>query len=196
MCTGGAYDARAMRAAILQEYGATPVRRRVRRARGRAVVVDVLAAGLNPIDLRIASGTLAARRARAAERRRLGGHRPHRRRAARVLRLERGVAGRARRGPPQERSRSPTAVDDAARDRLRDRRAGGVARARQARLGRGRDACSCSAPAGPVGAIAVQLARLRGAGRVVAASRRPVRWTRRRRDARPGRLRATSSSTS
>src|SRR3954464_8708182 len=60
MC--GRIDSRPpMRAAVLHEYGATPVVEDVGEPEGE-LVVDVLAAGLNPIDLRIASGTLAARR--------------------------------------------------------------------------------------------------------------------------------------
>ena len=52
-----------MRAAVLHAYGETPVVEAFAdpAASDGQSVVDVLAAGLNPIDLRIASGTLAAR---------------------------------------------------------------------------------------------------------------------------------------
>jgi NADPH2:quinone reductase len=53
-----------MRAAVLTEYGRTPEVTDFDepRAADDQVVVDVRAAGLNPIDLRLASGTLPARR--------------------------------------------------------------------------------------------------------------------------------------
>ena len=53
-----------MRAAIVREYGAVPAVDDFEdpRPADAQVVAEVTAAGLNPIDLRIASGTLAARR--------------------------------------------------------------------------------------------------------------------------------------
>src|SRR4051794_29113773 len=47
-----------MRAAILREYGTTPDAGDFREPEGGGVVIDVLAAGVNPIDLRTATGAL------------------------------------------------------------------------------------------------------------------------------------------
>ncbi|MEA2123758.1 MAG: hypothetical protein QOI80_540, partial [Solirubrobacteraceae bacterium] len=157
-----------MRAAVLHEYGATPRVGDFAEPEGD-LVVDVLAAGLNPIDLRIASGTLPARRpdlpsvvgsegiGRTADGRR-------------VYFSGAAVAERAAASEPLE---VPDGVDDA------EALAYGVAGLAawlaldKARLQEGETVLVLGA-SGPVGAIALQLARLRGAGRVVAAARREV----------------------
>ncbi len=79
-------------------------------------------------------------------------------------RARRRAGGRARRDPRRRRRRGGA--------RLRDRGPGRVAGARQgARWPTGETVLVLGA-SGPVGAIAAQLARLRGAGRVIEASRR------------------------
>ncbi len=157
-----------MRAAVLHEFGATPVVEEAAEPEGE-LVVDVLAAGLNPIDLRIASGTLAARRpelpyvvgsegiGRAPDGRRVYFTGP-------------ALAERAAASEPVE---VPDGVDDG------EALAYGVAGLAawlaldKAQLAPGESVLVLGA-SGPVGAIALQLARLRGAGRVVAAARRAV----------------------
>lgn len=157
-----------MRAAILREYGATPEVGDWAEPDGE-LVVDVLAAGLNPIDLRIASGTLAARRpelpsvvgsegvGRTPDGRRVYFNGP-------------ALAERATAAEPVE---VPGGIGDA------EAVAYGVAGLAawlaldKARLQEGERVLVLGA-SGPVGLIALQLARLRGAGRVVAAARREV----------------------
>lgn len=162
-----------MRAAILREYGATP---RLGEAAepvpgAGELLVDVLAAGLNPIDLRIASGTLAARRpplpslvgsegvGRTADGRRVYFG------ASSGSLAERATVSEA------ETAEVPDGVGDA------EAIAYGIAGLAawlsldKARLAEGETVLVLGA-SGPVGRIAVQLARLRGAGRVIAASRR------------------------
>jgi NADPH2:quinone reductase len=157
-----------MRAAVLHEYGAVPEVGEFDEPVGE-LVVDVLAAGLNPIDLRIASGTLPARRpelpcvvgsegiGRTADGRR-------------VYFTGASLAERAAATEPVE---VPDGIDDA------HAVAYGVAGLAawlaldKARLVEGERVLVLGA-SGPVGSIAVQLAKLRGAGRVVAAARREV----------------------
>jgi NADPH2:quinone reductase len=157
-----------MRAAVLHEYGATPSVEEFAEPEGD-LVVDVLAAGLNPIDLRIASGTLANRRpdlpyvvgsegiGRTADGRR-------------VYFTGAALAERAAASEPVE---VPEGVDNA------DALAYGVAGLAawlaldKAQVEVGERVLVLGA-SGPVGAIALQLAKLRGAGRVVAAARREV----------------------
>jgi NADPH2:quinone reductase len=157
-----------MRAAVLHEYGATPSVEEAAEPEGE-LVVDVLAAGLNPIDLRIASGTLAARRPELPYV--VGsegvGRTPDGRR---VYFNGAAVAERAAASEPVE---MPEGVDDA------EAVAYGVAGLAawlaldKARLAEGETVLVLGA-SGPVGNIALQLARLRGAGRIVAAARREV----------------------
>jgi NADPH:quinone reductase-like Zn-dependent oxidoreductase len=159
-----------MRAAILREYGATPQVGEFEAPDGE-VVVDVLAAGLNPIDLRIASGTLAARRpplpcvvgsegvGRTADGRRV------------YFGSSSGSLAERAAVPAEELVEVPEGIEDA------HALAYGIAGLAawlaldKARLTEGETVLVLGA-SGPVGAIAVQLARLRGAGRVIAASRR------------------------
>ena len=159
--------------------------RRLRRARAASVVVDVLAAGLNPIDLRIASGTLAARRPELPSVVGSRGRRAGRRTAAASTSDSSGgsLAERAA-VPAEELVEVPDGVDDA------DAVAYGVAGLAawlaldKARLAEGETVLVLGA-SGPVGAIAVQLARLRGAGRGDRrASRRAAPTHRRSRRAR------------
>jgi NADPH2:quinone reductase len=157
----------AMRAAVLHEYGATPSVEEFAEPEGE-LVVDVLAAGLNPIDLRIASGTLPARRPELPAL--VGsegiGRTPDGRR---VYFTGAALAERAAANEPVE---VPDGVDDA------EAVAYGVAglaaylALEKARVADGETVLVLGA-SGPVGLIAVQLAKLRGA-RVVAAARREV----------------------
>lgn len=157
-----------MRAAVLHDFGATPVVEDHDEPSGETVV-EVLAAGLNPIDLRVASGTLAARRpslpsvvgsegiGRTADGRRVYFNGP----------------SLAERAPTAECVEVPDGVGDV------EAVAYGVAGLAawlaldRARLAEG-DRVLVLGASGPVGAIALQAARLRGAGRVVAAARRQL----------------------
>ncbi|MEJ7894271.1 MAG: zinc-binding alcohol dehydrogenase family protein [Solirubrobacteraceae bacterium] len=161
-----------MLAAVLWEYGATPEVGEFPEPGGE-VLVDVLAAGLNPIDLRIASGTLAARRpelpcvvgsegvGRAADGRRV------------YFGASSGSLAERATVPEVEAVAVPDGVGDA------EAIAYGIAGLAawlaldKAQLVAGERVLVLGA-SGTVGRIAVQLARLRGAGRVVAAVRRPV----------------------
>ncbi len=157
-----------MRAAVLHAYGTTPEVGDADEPAGD-VVVDVLAAGLNPIDLRIASGRLAARRPElpAVVGSEGIGRTPDGRRV-----YFSGPA-LAERAPATDCVEVPDGVADP------DAIAYGVAGLAawlaldKARLAEG-DRVLVLGASGPVGSIAVQAARLRGAGRVVAAARREV----------------------
>lgn len=157
-----------MRAAVLHSYGATPVVEDADEPTGDDVV-EVLAAGLNPIDIRVASGTLPARRPSLPA---VLGHEGIGR-TADGRRVYFGGAAFAERAAATDCVEVPDGVDDA------DAIAYGVAGLAawlaldRARLSEGERVLVLGA-SGPVGAIALQLARLRGAGRVVAAARRPV----------------------
>jgi NADPH2:quinone reductase len=160
-----------MRAAILREYGATPEVGEWQEPEGD-LVVDVVAAGLNPIDLRMASGTLAARRTELPSV--VGSEGIGRTDDGRRVYFDASSGSFAERaavkGDPVE---VPDGVGDA------EAVAYGVAGLAawlaldKARLSEGERVLVLGA-SGPVGAIALQLARLRGAGRVVAAARRAL----------------------
>lgn len=159
-----------MRAAVLHDYGATPVVGEFPEPEGK-VVVDVLAAGLNPIDLRIASGTLPARRpelpsvvgsegiGRTADGRRV------------YFGTSSGSFAERTAVPEAELVEVPDGVGDA--EALAYGIAGLAAclALEKSRLAAGETVLVLGA-SGPVGAIAAQLARLLGAGRVIEASRR------------------------
>lgn len=161
---------RLMRAAVLHEYGATPVVGEFADPQGD-VVVEVLAAGLNPIDLRIASGTLPARRPElpcvvGSE----GvGRTPDGRRV--YFGSSSGSLAERAAVPPAELVEVPDGIGDA------EALAYGIAGLAawlaldKSRLAEGETVLVLGA-SGPVGAIAAQLARLRGAGKVIEASRR------------------------
>jgi NADPH2:quinone reductase len=156
-----------MRAAVLHEYGATPVVEDAAEPEGE-LVVDVLAAGLNPIDLRIASGTLAGRRpdlpyvvggegvGRAADGRRVYFTGP-------------ALAERAAASEPVD---VPDGVDDAEAVTYGIAGLAAYLALDKARVADGETVLVLGA-SGPVGSVAVQLAKLRGA-RVIAAARREV----------------------
>jgi NADPH2:quinone reductase len=156
-----------MRAAVLHEYGATPSVEEFAEPEGE-LVVDVLAAGLNPIDLRIASGTLAGRRqelpyvvgsegvGRTAEGRR-------------VYFTGAAIAERAAASEPVE---VPDGVDDAEAVIYGIAGLAAYLALDKARVADGETVLVLGA-SGPVGLVAVQLAKLRGA-RVIAAARREV----------------------
>lgn len=162
--------ANAMRAAILREYGATPEVDEFPAPEGE-LVVDVLAAGLNPIDLRIASGQLAARRPALPSV--VGSEGVGRTADGRRVYFGSSGGSLAERAsvPPEEAVEVPDGLGDA------EAIAYGIAGLAawlaldKARLAPGETVLVLGA-GGTVGAIAVQLARLRGAGKVVAASRR------------------------
>ena len=156
-----------MRAAVLHEYGSTPVVEEFADPEGD-VVVDVLAAGLNPIDLRIATGTLGNRTDGV----------PYVPGTEGIGRTSDGRrvyftgAALAERAAASELVEVPDGVEDA------HALAYGVAGlAAYLALDKGRPAAGETVlvlgASGPVGAIAVQLAKLRGA-RVIAAARREV----------------------
>jgi NADPH2:quinone reductase len=157
-----------MRAAVLHEYGATPVVEDFADPEGDDVV-EVLAAGLNPIDLRIASGTLPARRPELPSV--VGSEGIGRTQDGR--RVYFNGAALAERAAASDLVEVPDGVGDA------EAVAYGVAGLAaylaldKARVAEGESVLVLGA-SGPVGAIALQLARLRGAGRVVAAARREV----------------------
>lgn len=157
-----------MRAAILREYGQAPAVGEADEPVGD-VVVEVLAAGLNPIDLRIASGTLAARRPELPAV--VGSEGIGRTEDGRRVYFS-GPA-LAERAPAGDCVEVPDSIGDA------DALAYGVAGLAaflaldKAQLVAGERVLVLGA-SGPVGAIALQLAKLRGAGRVVAAARREV----------------------
>ncbi len=158
-----------MRAAVLHEYGATPVVEDWDDPADDDGWVDVLAAGLNPIDLRVASGTLAARRPELPAV--LGSEGIGR--TADGRRVYFTGASFAQRAAARDCVEVPDGVGDA------HAVAYGVAGLAawlaldRARVAEG-DRVLVLGASGPVGAIALQLARLRGAGRVVAAARRSV----------------------
>ncbi len=159
-----------MLAAVLHEYGATPVVEEFPDPDG-VVVVDVLAAGLNPIDLRIASGELAARRPELPSV--VGSEGVGRTADGRRVYFGSSSGSLAERAvvPSDESVEIPDGVGDA------EALAYGIAGLAawlaldKARLAEGETVLVLGA-SGPVGAIAAQLARLRGAGRVIEASRR------------------------
>ena len=164
---------RGVRAAILRDYGRTPeVGDFEEPAAGEGeLLVDVLAAGLNPIDLRIASGTLAARRpelpsvvgsegiGRTADGRRV------------YFGASSGSLAERAAVPEAEIVEVPDGVGDAAAVAYGIAGLAAWLALDKARLAEGETVLVLGAT-GPVGAIAVQLARLRGAGRVIAAARR------------------------
>ena len=162
-----------MRAAILHEYGAIPRLGEAPEPEPAAgeLLVAVLAAGLNPIDLRIASGTLAARRPRLPGV--VGSEGVGRTADGRRVYFGASSGSLAERAavPEAETVEVPDGVGDA------EAIAYGIAGLAawlgldKARLAEGETVLVLGA-SGPVGRIAVQLARLRGAGRVIAASRR------------------------
>lgn len=159
-----------MRAAILREYGAVPEVGEAGDPSGDDVV-EVLAAGLNPIDLRIASGELAARRPELPSV--VGSEGVGRTPDGRRVYFGSSSGSLAERAavPPGEAVEVPDGVGDA------EAVAYGIAGQAawlaldKARLREGETVLVLGA-SGTVGAIAVQLARLRGAGKVIAASRR------------------------
>ena len=157
-----------MRAAVLHEYGAVPVVEDASEPTGDDVV-EVLAAGLNPIDLRVASGTLAARRPELPAV--LGNEGIGR--TADGRRVYFTGASFAERAEARDCVEVPDGIDAV------DAVAYGVAGLAawlaldRARVSKG-DRVLVLGASGPVGAIALQMARLRGAGRVVAAARREV----------------------
>ena len=165
-----------MRAAILREYGATPELGEFDDpvAGDGQVVADVLAAGLNPIDLRIASGTLAGRRpelpyipggegiARLPDGRKIYFDRtvhPYGAFAERVL-LE---AGHGVEVPDGSRTRTPSATASPAWRRW-------LSLDRRGQLQPGETVLILGA-SGVVGLIGVQVAKLLGAGAVIGAAR-------------------------
>ena len=163
---------RPVRAAILRDHGQTPEVADADEptASEGETVVGVLAAGLNPIDLRIASGTLAARRPQLPAV--VGSEGVGRLSDGRRVYFGTSGGSLAERAavPLSELVEVPDGVGDA------DAVAYGIAGLAawlsldKARLAEGETVLVLGA-SGPVGLIAVQLARLRGAGRVIAAAR-------------------------
>jgi NADPH:quinone reductase-like Zn-dependent oxidoreductase len=162
-----------MRAAILREYGATPELGDFDEPRpgDGEVLVDVLAAGLNPIDLRIASGTLPARRPELPSV-------PGSEGVGRTPDGRRVYFG-AGSGSLAERAAVPVAETVEVPDGVGDAEAvpygiaglaAWLALEHKARVAPGETVLVLGA-SGPVGLIGVQVAKLLGAGRVVAAAR-------------------------
>ena len=165
-----------MRAAILREYGATPGIGDFddpQPGEGR-IVLDVLAAGLNPIDLRMASGQLAGRRPPLPSV--VGSEGIGRTPDGRRVYFDSSVA-------PFGALAERTLVQDAdlpeVPEGLEDAHAvcygiaglaAWLALERRAQLTAGETALILGA-SGVVGLIGVQAARLLGAGRVIAAAR-------------------------
>ena len=158
-----------MRAAVLHSYGAVPEIGEAEEPTGD-LVVDVLAAGLNPIDLRIASGTLAIRPELPSV---VGSEGIGRTEDGRRVYFGRSSGSLAERAAVAEAEavEVPEGIGDA------EAVAYGIAGLAawlaldKARLVQGERVLVLGA-SGTVGRIAVQLARLRGAGEVIAASRR------------------------
>jgi NADPH2:quinone reductase len=165
-----------MRAAVLHELGSEPVLEDFDgpAAGDGELEVEVLAAGLNPIDLRVASGTLADRRppvpsvvgsegiGRTADGRRVyfsGAVRPHGSIAERTVVTAGGVFE-----VPEDLEPAHAVCYGIAGT------AAWCAVERRGRLQEGETVLVLGA-SGVVGLIAVQVAKLLGAGRVVAAAR-------------------------
>jgi NADPH2:quinone reductase len=160
-----------MRAAILHRHGAAPEPGEFDEPTG--TVVEVLAAGVNPIDLRIASGKLAGRRPPLPSV--VGSEGVGTLDGRRVYfdRVEAPFGAFAERAPvdPGELVDVPDGLDDA--HALCFGIAGlaaWLAVERRGQLQEGETVLVLGA-SGMVGMIAVQVARLLGAGRVVAAAR-------------------------
>lgn len=157
-----------MRAAVLHEYGAAPVVEEAPEPAGDPVV-DVLAAGVNPIDIRVASGTLAARRPELPA---VLGHEGIGR-TADGRRVYFTGAAFAERAVAADCVEVPDDVDDAPAIACGVAGLAAWLALDRARVAEG-DRVLVLGASGPVGAIALHLAKLRGAGRVVAAARRAL----------------------
>ena len=163
-----------MRAAILREYGSVPELGEFDEPAG--TVADVLAAGLNPIDLRLASGELARPPLPAVAGKEgialLGGRRVY---------FDSGGAFAERVAlDPAEVVDVPDALEDAHAVCFGVAGlAAWIALEQRAQVREGETVLILGA-SGTVGMIAVQVARRLGAGRVVAAARNKARLERAR----------------
>ncbi len=167
-----------MRAAVIESYGQGPVVRQFEdpEAREGLLAVEVVAAGLNPVDLRIATGTYHGLRPDP----------PYVTGREAIVRLPDGAlayvegppppfGGAAERtiAHPEEAIRLPEGLDPGLAVALGVAGlAGWLPLAYRARVRPG-DRVLVLGATGVVGLIAVQAARLLGAGRVVAAGRNP-----------------------
>ncbi|WP_445149876.1 quinone oxidoreductase family protein [Baekduia sp. Peel2402] len=170
-----------MRAAVLQKLGHPPTvaefgdpEDAAEARAGEAVVLEVLAAGLNPIDLRVASGALADRSPAVPSV--VGSEGVGRTQDGRRVYFRRTVApfgSIAERTlvPPDALIDVPDGIDDAVAVACGIAgSAGWGALTRVAKLQRGEKVLVLGA-SGVVGSIAVQVAKLLGAGSVTAAAR-------------------------
>lgn len=154
-----------MRAAVLREFGEIPAVEEVPEPSG-AAVGDLLAAGMNPIDLRIASGTLGER-----ELPYVVGSEAIVRHEGRRLYVAPGATFAERVAfDPAAAIEVPEGVDDATAVGYGIAGMAGWLALERGRLAAGEDVLVLGA-SGIVGLVAVQAARAMGAGRVVAAGR-------------------------
>jgi NADPH2:quinone reductase len=168
-----------MRAAVIHSYGEPPVVEDFPDPVGREdlLAVDVLAAALNPVDLRIATGTYHGLRPEL----------PYVTGREAVVRLPDGTRAHVDGPPPpygtaaektlahpEEAIALPDGVSDGVAASLGVAGPRGVAGGGVARRTAPGDRVLVLGATGVVGLIAVQAARLLGAGRVVAAGRDPA----------------------
>ncbi|MEJ7715619.1 MAG: zinc-binding dehydrogenase [Thermoleophilaceae bacterium] len=145
-------------------------------------MVEVLAAGLNPVDIALASGTFYGGAPPLPSVVGRGGHRPYRGRRPRVLRHAGGslrLGGRAGEGatPPRSFPCPRTAVADELAVAFGIAGLAAWLSLEKAEVQEGETVLVLGA-SGVVGQIAVQAAKLLGAGRVVAAARDEAGLTR------------------